>query len=101
MVSSWYGPGFHGRLTASGEVFDKEELTAAHRTLPFGTVLCLFNPSTKKYAHVSVTDRGPYAEWAGVTYFQGQRDLDVSEAAAQALGMQEAGVVRLYAAIID
>src|SRR6266849_10110188 len=73
MVSSFYGPGFDGRSTASGAPFDSEALTAAHRTLPFGTRLRLTNPKTKKSVTVEVTDRGPYNEFAGIHYFTNSR----------------------------
>ena len=80
-LASWYGGGFRGSLTASGEVFDPNSYTAAHRTLPFGTQL------TVRYAgravQVTVNDRGPYT---------GGRELDLSRAAAQSLGLTSAGV---------
>lgn len=74
-VCSWYGPGFHGRNTASGQVFNQYDLTCASKTLPFGTVLALSRGD--RHVIVYVNDRGPYV--AG-------RDLDLSKAAAQALG---------------
>lgn len=80
-LASWYGPGFEGSLTASGEVFDPYGYTAAHRTLPLGTQL------TVSYAgrsvQVTVNDRGPYS---------GGRDLDLSQGAAEYLGLTSAGV---------
>lgn len=78
VVSSWYGPGFHGRLTANGERFDQNAMTAAHKTMPFGTVLHLTNPANGKTATVRINDRGPYVKG---------RSLDVSKAAAQKLGL--------------
>lgn len=95
VTSSWYGDPFDGRQTASGEIFDKDALSAASPHLPFGTVLCVYNPANGKRTHIRVNDRGPYAEWQGVTYFEGRRDLDVSEAAAEVLGFKERGVVQL------
>jgi len=74
-VCSWYGPGFHGKTTASGQVFNQEDLTCASRTLPFGTVLALTRGSRRVIVYVN--DRGPFI--AG-------RDLDLSKAAAAALG---------------
>lgn len=74
-VCSWYGPGFHGRTTASGQVFNQEDLTCASKTLPFGTVLALTRGSRRVIVYVN--DRGPFI--AG-------RDLDLSKAAAEALG---------------
>lgn len=80
-LASWYGGGFRGSLTASGEVYDPNGFTAAHRTLPFGTQL------TVRYAgrsvQVTVNDRGPYS---------GGRELDLSRGAAEYLGLTRAGV---------
>lgn len=101
MVSSWYGPGFHGRLTASGSTFDSSAMTVAHRTLPFGTRLRLVNPATNKEALVRVSDRGPYDVWKGVRYFEGRRDLDVSEGVARRLGMLEEGVATLQVEVLS
>ena len=84
--ASWYGPGLYGRKTASGEVLRPGTLTAAHRTLPFGTCLRVTNLENGKAVEVRVNDRGPYA--AG-------RIVDVSEAAARALGMRGRGVTRV------
>jgi rare lipoprotein A len=95
MVASYYGSGFHGQLAANGTRFDKEALTAAHRTLPFGTLLHLTNPMTRKSVIVEVTDRGPYCEFEGVHYYEGARDLDVSESAARKLGFEEEGIATL------
>lgn len=75
VTSSWYGPGFNGRLTASGQIFNQDDFTCASRTLPFGTRLALSNNG--KRIIVVVNDRGPYIDG---------RDLDVSAAAALALG---------------
>ena len=77
-LASWYGPGFHGRLTASGERFDMHELTAAHKSLPFGTQVLVHNPRTGKQVVVRINDRGP---------FVGGRVIDLSRAAADALGI--------------
>ena len=101
LTTSWYGPGFDGRVTASGEIFDEDALTAAHRTLPFGTELCLYNPATGKYVHVRISDRGPYSEFDGVFYYEGRRDLDVSKATAEELGFKEQGLARLTVGIVD
>jgi len=95
MISSYYGPGFHGRPTASGAHFDQTALTAAHRTLPFGTRLRLTNPKTQLSVTVEITDRGPYSEFAGVRYYKDPRDLDVSQGAAQRLGFERDGVTTL------
>ncbi|MBX5482139.1 MAG: septal ring lytic transglycosylase RlpA family protein [Myxococcaceae bacterium] len=88
-LASWYGPGFDGKRTASGERFDEDALTAAHRTLPFGTCVVVHNLDTGAKVAVRINDRGPYAKG---------RVLDVSKAAAKHLGMLDAGVahVRLH-----
>lgn len=82
VVASWYGNEFHGRRTASGQVFDQEQLTAAHKTLPFGTRLRVTNLRNGRSVFVTVTDRGPYAR---------NRQLDVSFGAARRLGLIRAG----------
>ncbi len=84
--ASWYGPGLYGRKTASGEVLRPGTLTAAHRTLPFGTCLRVTNLENGRAVEVRVNDRGPYSSG---------RILDVSEAAARALGMRGKGVTRV------
>ena len=90
-LASWYGQQHQGRATASGEAFDMNKLTAAHRTLPFGTRLRVTNVDNGKSVVVRVNDRGPFA--AG-------RILDVSLAAAKALGMVEAGVARVEIVVL-
>ncbi len=82
---SFYGRKFHGRKTASGEKFNMHDLTAAHPKLPFGTRVKVTNLSNGKTVTVRINDRGPFA---------GRRILDVSRAAAEVLGMVNAGVVR-------
>ena len=82
-AASWYGPGFHGRQTASGEVFDMGELTAAHRTLPFGTRTRVTNEANGKSVIVRINDRGP---------FSGNRKIDLSREAARSIGLIDAGV---------
>jgi rare lipoprotein A len=77
-TASWYGPRFNGRRTASGERFDMHELTAAHRTLPFGTMVRVHSLVNGRDVDVRITDRGPYA---------GNRIIDLSRAAAEELGM--------------
>ena len=84
--ASWYGPGLYGHKTASGEVLRPGALTAAHRTLPFGTCLRVTNLENGRVVQVRVNDRGPYSSG---------RILDVSEAAAQVLGMVGPGVARV------
>lgn len=85
--ASWYGPAYHGRLTASGEVFDMHEFTAAHPDLPFGTrlqVTCLENG---RRVLVRINDRGPFIPG---------RDLDLSLAAARKLGIEQQGLATVY-----
>jgi rare lipoprotein A len=84
--ASWYGPGFHGRRTASGETFNANALTAAHRTLPFGTRVRVMNKSTGRSVVVRINDRGPYAHG---------RVIDLSRASAQAIGISGIGSVEL------
>lgn len=82
-IASWYGPGFHGRTSASGERFDQNAMTAAHKTLPFGTRVKVIDQRTGKAVSVRINDRGPY---------HGKRIIDLSAAAASKLGMKQAGV---------
>ena len=82
--ASWYGPGFHGRRTASGETFNTNDLTAAHRTLPFGTRVRVVNKKTGRSVVVRINDRGPYAHG---------RVIDLSKASAQAIGISGVGAV--------
>lgn len=91
-TASWYGPGFHGRTTANGEKFDQYELTAAHKTLPFGTQLLVRNRLNGKTVVVRINDRGPYI---------GQRSLDLSKLAAQCLGSESRGVIPYEAVILE
>lgn len=80
-LASWYGPGFEGRPTASGEPYDPYGYTAAHKTLPLGTELVVSYKGNS--VPVTVNDRGPYV---------GVRELDLSQGAAEAIGLDEAGV---------
>ena len=79
---SWYGPGFHGRRTANGERFDSGDLTAAHKTLPFGSLVRVVDERTGRAVLVRINDRGPYS---------GGRILDLSEGAARRLGITGRG----------
>ncbi|WP_225913887.1 septal ring lytic transglycosylase RlpA family protein [Leptolyngbya ohadii] len=90
-TASWYGPYFHGRITATGEVFDQAELTAAHPTLPFDTYLKVTNLETGKAVVVRINDRGPYFE---------DRSLDLSREAARCLNSEISGVVPYEAVIM-
>ena len=84
--ASWYGGQFHGRRTASGENYDKYALTAAHKTLPFGTIVRVRSLILGREVDVRINDRGPFAPG---------RVIDVSQAAAEALGLMSAGVAEV------
>jgi rare lipoprotein A len=86
MRASWYGPRFHGRLTANGEIYDQMAYTAAHKSLPFGTLLRLTNQQNNKSVIVRINDRGPYIPG---------RKIDLSKKAALLLGAYEKGEVNL------
>lgn len=83
-LASWYGPGFHGRRTASGQIYDQNALTAAHKTLPFGTRVKVTNLNNGKSVTIVVNDDGPHVPG---------RVIDLSKGAAQRIGMLSAGVV--------
>jgi rare lipoprotein A len=85
-LASWYGDDFHGRLTANGEVFDKEAISAAHPTLPLPSYVRVTNLANRKSIVVRVNDRGPY---------HGNRVIDVSHKAATLLGFRDNGVARV------
>jgi rare lipoprotein A len=82
---SWYGPGFHGRTTANGEIFDTHQLTMAHRSLPFGSEVLVTNLENGRSVVLRVNDRGPYVRG---------RIADLSRAAADELGFADDGVVK-------
>ena len=82
-VASWYGESFHGKQSANGELFDMKALTAAHRTLPLGSMVRVVNLANGKHLHVRITDRGPYVSG---------RVLDLSRGAAAQLGMLGGGL---------
>ena len=77
-VASWYGYPYHGRASASGEIYDQEQLTAAHRTLPFGTWVRVTNLNNQRTVELRINDRGPFVDG---------RIIDVSHAAARVLGL--------------
>lgn len=85
-IASWYGPKFHGRRTASGEVYDMHQLSAAHRTLPLGSWVQVTNLENGRSIQVRVNDRGPFVRG---------RIIDLSYAAAQSLGMVRQGLARV------
>jgi rare lipoprotein A len=85
-LASWYGAQYHGQRTSSGEVFDMNAMTAAHRTLPFGTRVEVTCPSTARSVEVRINDRGPFVPG---------RIIDLSHAAAKELGIAVKGVDRV------
>ena len=91
-IASYYGPDFHGKLTANGEVYDMYGLTAAHKTLPLNTVIRVTNMSNRRNLIVRINDRGPYV--AG-------RMLDLSYGAALKLGFVAQGTTRVKIEIIE
>jgi rare lipoprotein A len=91
-MASWYGPGFHGRLTANGERYNQNALTAAHKSWKFGTKVKVTNSNNGKSVVVRINDRGPYV---------GSRVIDLSKGAAQAIGMINAGVSKVTLEILS
>ena len=85
-IASWYGPPYDKRRGANGEIFDKDALTAAHRTLPMNSLIKVTNLSTGQSAILRVTDRGPFVP---------DRMLDLSLASAKAIGVWRPGVARV------
>jgi rare lipoprotein A len=92
-IAIWYGPGWHGKRTASGERFDRHALTAAHRELPLGTRARVTVLDTKRQVTVRINDRGPYGR-------NRRRILDLSEAAARELGIIEQGSARVMIEVL-
>jgi rare lipoprotein A len=90
-VASWYGEPFHGRTTASGEVYDMEAMTAAHPSLPFGTVVHVYNMDNGRSTQVRINDRGPFARG---------RILDLSRRAARDIEMIGPGTARVRITIV-
>ena len=84
--ATWYGPGFHGRRTASGERFNRNAMTLASRHLPFGTRVRVVNPHTGRSVVARVNDRGP---------FRGGYTADLSQAVARKIGLSSSGAIRL------
>jgi len=85
-IASWYGPGFHGKTTASGQRYDMYAMTAAHKTLPFGTRVRVTNLQNRRSVVLTINDRGPFV--AG-------RIVDVSKRAAQTLGFERQGKAKV------
>lgn len=86
--ASWYGPGFHGRKTASGERFNRHAMTAAHKTLPMNSRVLVTNLANNESVVVTINDRGPHSR---------KRLIDLSEGAAEAIGLGHGGKVELTA----
>jgi hypothetical protein len=91
-VASWYGPGFHNKKTASGVKFDQNAMMAAHRTLPFGTIVRVTNINNSKSCFVKITDRGPFAK---------NRILDLSKAAAHELDFAHCGTAKVRMEVVS
>jgi rare lipoprotein A len=91
--ATYYGNSLAGHRTASGEVYDPQRFTAAHRQLPFGTVLRVVRTDTNRYVYVKVTDRGPFAG--------GGRIIDLSYIAAERLGMLRMGVAPVRLEVVS
>jgi rare lipoprotein A len=92
--ASWYGKQHQGRTTASGERFSRKQLTAAHRSLPLGTKVKVTNLRTKQQVVVKINDRGPYGGGK-------RRIIDLSEAAAQRVGLLEQGTERVEVVVVE
>lgn len=90
-IASWYGSDFNGRLTANGEVYDMYKMTAAHKTLPLGTVVKVTNQDNGMTAEVRINDRGPYVKG---------RIIDLSRTAGRAIGMREAGTANVKLEVV-
>ena len=90
-IASWYGVPYHGRRSANGEIYDMENFTAAHRTLPFDTWIEVTNLVNKKQIDVRITDRGPFVDG---------RIIDLSLAAARQLDMVASGIVKVRIKVI-
>ena len=91
-IASWYGPGFHGKLTANGEAFDQNALTAAHRTLPMPSMVRVTNLDNGRSIKVRINDRGP---------FKNGRIIDLSRRAADLLGFRRQGTAKVRVEIVD
>jgi rare lipoprotein A len=85
-IASWYGADFHGHLTANGEIYNMYDMTAAHKTLPLGTVVKVTSQDTGKSVEVRVNDRGPYVKG---------RIIDLSKSAGESIGISKGGTTRV------
>jgi len=91
-LASWYGPDFHGRQTANGEIYDMNDYTAAHRTLPFGTIVRVENMNNHRTVVVRINDRGP---------FKPGRVIDLSHIAARKLDMIRDGIIPVRLTVLN
>jgi rare lipoprotein A len=91
-TASWYGPGFQGRLTSSRDRFDQNKMTAAHRTLPFNTIIEVVNLENDKSVEVLINDRGPYSR---------NRIIDLSKAAAEEIDMIDKGTTEVELILVE
>src|SRR6266403_2979606 len=91
-IASWYGPGFHGHATTSGEIYDQDDLTAAHPNLPLGTRCRVTNLDTGRFVDVRINDRGPFVKG---------RAIDLSYAAARAIGVLGPGTAPVRIEIVE
>jgi len=91
-MASWYGHPYHGRPAASGDIYDMEQLTAAHRTLPFGTLVRVVNLENDKFVDVRINDRGPFVP---------DRIIDLSHAAARAIDLIGPGTARVRLEVLQ
>ena len=90
-IASWYGPKFHGKLTANGEIFNKNIISAAHRTLPMPSMVRVTNLNNGKVLNIRINDRGPYIHG---------RIIDLSEKAAELLGFKDLGIARVKVQVL-
>ena len=90
-IASWYGPGFDGNYTANGEIYDMNGISAAHKTLPFGTIVRVVDLETGKSVVVRINDRGPFVVG---------RIIDLSKGAAEKLGIIDKGIARVGLRIV-
>jgi rare lipoprotein A len=91
-IASWYGPTFHGKKTADGEIFNTNNYTAAHNTLPFGSIVKVISLDNNKVTVVRITDRGPFAK---------NRIIDLSNAAADDLDMIKSGTMKVKIILLE
>lgn len=91
-IASWYGPNFHGKATANGEVFNMNDFTAAHRTLPFNTIVEVRNTGNDKAVTVRINDRGPYVD---------DRVIDLSRRAAREIDMENTGTASVQIILLE